>query len=324
MEFRKNDLVTLEIEDCGIDGEGIGKALLAEPYVKWLKAIRKIQSEKTEWQKIKIISFGFAGTDEVFLEKLVTLGGWELLDGIALHPGRGNFTPDYPVTVPWNEFEKPSSGYQYWNYYGSIRILKNFIKAHGNDKDLYLTEVYALDFPNHSWNDTPRESAENVVLSFALAAAEGVKNALYYQLFNSVWNNQLGVREDNREYFFGLINRDLSFKPSFMAYCNISEALDGARFKGWIKFSENNPFSKGVMFDTPKGPMSIIWDRMEGDILPRPNGNSSPEPWISSWNIQTELTLPCKEESITVLNAIGQKESIPVNCLLYTSPSPRD
>ena len=23
MEFRKNDLVTLEIEDCGIDGEGI-------------------------------------------------------------------------------------------------------------------------------------------------------------------------------------------------------------------------------------------------------------------------------------------------------------
>ena len=57
-----------------------------------------------------------------------------------------------------------------------------------------------LDFPNHSWNDTSRESAEIVVLSFALAAAEGVKNALYYQLFNSVWNNQLGVREDNHDY----------------------------------------------------------------------------------------------------------------------------
>ncbi len=26
MEFRKNDVITLEIEDCGIDGEGIGKA----------------------------------------------------------------------------------------------------------------------------------------------------------------------------------------------------------------------------------------------------------------------------------------------------------
>lgn len=297
--------------EIGGTGEGIGKALLAEPYVKWLKAIRKIQTEKPEWQKIKIISFGIAGTDEVFLEKLVTLGGWELLDGIALHPGRGNFTPDYPVTVPWNEFEKPSTGYQYWNYYGSIRLAKKFIKEHGNDKDLYLTEIYALDYPNHSWNDTPRESAENVVLSYALAATEGIKNVLYYQLFNSVWNNQLGVRADNREYFFGLINRDLSFKPSLMAYCNISEVLDGARFKGWIKFDENNPFSKGIMFDTPKGPMSILWDRMEGDILPRPNGENSPEPWVSSWNLQTELTLPCTGESIIVLNAIGQQKSIP-------------
>ena len=25
MEYRKNDIVTLKIEDCGIDGEGIGK-----------------------------------------------------------------------------------------------------------------------------------------------------------------------------------------------------------------------------------------------------------------------------------------------------------
>lgn len=40
--------------DIGGAGEGIGKALLAESYVKWLKAIRKIQSEKTEWQKIKL------------------------------------------------------------------------------------------------------------------------------------------------------------------------------------------------------------------------------------------------------------------------------
>lgn len=26
MEFRKNDILTLDIEDCGVDGEGIGKA----------------------------------------------------------------------------------------------------------------------------------------------------------------------------------------------------------------------------------------------------------------------------------------------------------
>ena len=27
MEYRKNDIVTLEIVDCGTDGEGIGKAV---------------------------------------------------------------------------------------------------------------------------------------------------------------------------------------------------------------------------------------------------------------------------------------------------------
>ena len=110
----------------------------------------------------------------------------DLLDGIALHPGRGNFTPDFPVIAPWEDFKKPAFGYQYWNYYGSIRVVKNFIQKHGGDKDLYLTEIYALDYPNHSWNDTPREAAENLLLSYALAAAEGVKNALYYQLFLSL------------------------------------------------------------------------------------------------------------------------------------------
>ena len=188
-------------------GEGIGKARLAEAYIEWLKAIRKVQKEQTEWRNIQIISFGIAGADEVFLEKIVELGGWDLLDGIALHPGRGNFTPDFPVAAPWEDFKKPTSGYQYWNYYGSIRIVKNFIQKHGGNKDLYLTEIYALDYPNHSWNDTPREAAENLLLSYALAAAEGVKNALYYQLFNSVWFDHLGVNATNREYFFGMINR---------------------------------------------------------------------------------------------------------------------
>ena len=108
---------------------------------------------------------------------------------------------------------------------------------------MYLTEIYALDYPNHSWNATPREAAENLLLSYALAAAEGVKNALYYQLFNSVWIDHLGVNATNREYFFGMINRDLSFKPSLMAFCNTAEVLDKAVFKGWIRMDEKHPLS---------------------------------------------------------------------------------
>ena len=295
-------------------GEGIGKALLAETYVEWLKAIRNIQQENEDWRKIKIISFGIAGFDEVFLRKLVKLGGWELLDGIALHPGRGNFTPDFPVYTPWTAFEKPETGYEYWNYYGSIKLAKEFIKRNGGKKDLYLTEIYALDYPNHSWNDTFHESAENVLLSYALAAAEGVKNALYYQLFNSVWFDQLGINPNNREYFFGLINQDLSFKPSFMAYCNAAEVLDEAVFKGWIKLGNDKDATfRGMLFDTPRGSMCVLWDRIEGYIQNHPNGDIFPEPWIGSWSKSVPIELPVGQTPVAVLNAIGQVEEISAN-----------
>ena len=42
MEYRKNDIVTLEIVDCGTDGEGIGKAdgftVFVKDAVWWLPA----------------------------------------------------------------------------------------------------------------------------------------------------------------------------------------------------------------------------------------------------------------------------------------------
>ena len=38
MEYRKNDMVTLEIVDCGTDGEGIGKADGFTVFVKIMKA----------------------------------------------------------------------------------------------------------------------------------------------------------------------------------------------------------------------------------------------------------------------------------------------
>lgn len=297
-----------------LEGDGIGKALLAEPYVAWLKEIKRVQAENTAWQHIKVISFGFAGTDSPFFRKIAELGGWDLLDGIALHPGRGNFAPDHPIVSPWDSWTMPGSGYPYWNYYGSIRHAKNLIAELGGNKDLYLTEIYALDFPNQSWNDTPRGSAENVVLSYALAAAEGVKNALYYQLFNSVWFDQLGVKEKEREYFFGLINRDYSFKPSFMAYCAISEALDGAAFRGWIKFPTKNSKSKGLLFDTPRGPMCVLWDRTDGYILTQSAPNyASPEAWVDTWRSEVPVSLPSEGGNLTVLNAIGQEQSLAAN-----------
>ena len=57
-----------------VSKDGIGGAVLLEPYVAWLKTIRRVQQEKPEWQAIKLISFGMAGWDEIFMNKLVEVG----------------------------------------------------------------------------------------------------------------------------------------------------------------------------------------------------------------------------------------------------------
>ena len=65
----------------------------------FLKDIHRIRKERG-YEDIKIISLELAGYDSVFVRRIKELGGWECLDGFALHPGRGNFTPDYPYFRP--------------------------------------------------------------------------------------------------------------------------------------------------------------------------------------------------------------------------------
>ena len=96
-----------------------------------------------------------------------------------------------------------------------------------------------------------------------------------------------------------MINRDLSFKPSLMAFCNTAEVLDKAVFKGWIRMDENHPLSRGILFDTPRGSMAVLWDRTEGNILTHPNGDIFPEPWVSSWKKETNIAKQCSRGHLT-------------------------
>lgn len=293
------------------EGAGIGKALLAEKYVDWLRAIRRVQREMGgEALKVKLLSFGIAGMDVKFVERLHELGGWELIDGLALHPGRGNFAPDYPVSEPWEKWTHGMHG-SYWNYYGSVRTANRLIGKYGGGKSLWLTEVYSPGWPNSFWEDTPRNGAENVILTQALAMSEGVKATFWYQLFDSVWWDRLGVNPKDREYYFGLINRDLSFKPTMMAFFAAAEALDQARFVRWLQFP-GRAHTRGLLFDTPRGPMAVLWDRTDGYVLTkRSEPFLSPEPWIDTWRTRIRMKIPAKGDSLTVVNAIGQRTTVP-------------
>lgn len=281
-------------------------------YMDWLRAIRRIQKEMgPEAMKVKILSLGIAGMDVPFTDEMQAAGAWELLDGLALHPGRGNFAADYPVSNPYERGEVPPA--DYWNYYGSVRIAAELVKKYGSPgapKELWLTEVYACSFPNSHWSDSLRHGAENALLSFALAKTENVKAVMWYQLFDSVWFDRLGVRPHDRESFFGLAQRDLSFRPAMLAYIAAAEALDQARFVRWLRIP-GHPQARGLLFDTPRGPMAVLWDRTDGYVLTKKTPNyASPEPWIDLWKTKTRVQFPASGSEVRVINCIGQERRI--------------
>ncbi|WP_081721997.1 hypothetical protein [Geminisphaera colitermitum] len=292
-------------------------------YMKWLEAIRRVQKEMgPPATNIKILSFGLAGMDVNFTNAIHAAGGWQYLDGLALHPGRGNYAADYPIS-DWDTWQTGAYG-NYWNYYGSVRTAAQLMKKYGEagkPKELWLTEVYALTFPNHYWSDTMRRSAENTLLSLALAMAENVKAVMWYQLFDTTHADKLGINPKDREYYFGLIQRDLSFKPSLLAYAAAAEELDQAKFVRWIHFPKNaagdESKSRGLLFTTPRGPLVILWDRTDGYVLTDAVGKDyiSPEPWIDEWRSQIPVTLPVAsgQKTVTTINSIGQRRTYPVS-----------
>ena len=302
-----------------LKGGGIGKALAAPRYAEWVRRVDKVRREKG-YGDVKLLSLGVAGFDRAFFNAIYDAGLADMLSGLCLHPGRGNFTPDYPYLRPELAADKvvktddPVKAEQlensnFWNFYGAVRGLKALSKERG-EKPLWLTEVYTPTFPNSGWEDTLRDSADNVVLSYALAAAEGVKAAFYYQLFDGVWYDRCGVNPKDREYFFGLLNRDLSPKPAFMAYCAVAEALEGATFEGWAKLP--NAKQHGLVFkDGKMGRFAILWDRSEGYVLTKNERPfKSPEPWQKKWTKRTTVKIS-SEAPLTVIDVLGRRRVLP-------------
>lgn len=289
--------------EWNMEGKGIDSGDFARTYVKdWLVPIhRQIQETGS---KVKIASQGIAGMDLAFVRKMYDNGGWPLIGAFSLHPGRGNFTPDYPAKVTPRGWKiKPHSNY--WNYWGTIAAARKIVNKFGK-RPIFLTEAYACTHANGWWYDSHRHAAENVVLSYALAMAEHIQRVYWYQLDDSVWYDKGGVDATNPEYDYGLLNRDLSFKAAMMAYVTASEQLSGATFDGWLYF-KNHPKTRGLLFKTSNGPLALLWNRRDGYRL---NGNKATyresEPWIDPWKTKVQQPVPTTGAKLKTLNIIGQ------------------
>lgn len=253
----------------------------------------------------KVMNAGTGGGDNKWLNNVNAAKGWDLIDVVAIHPGRGNFTPDFAPSP--EEWEEGSNG-SYWNFLGGVRAVKHVIETHG-EKELWLTEAYSCTKPNSWWHDTFRHGAENVLLTLALAKAEGIRAVNWYQLHDSIVHQPQVANPGNPEYHYGLMNRDTSAKPSLLAYATAARVLDQATFVRWLRFADTD--LKGLLFRTPAGPVSILWSRKDGYTLNAEHGTDSwwpsPEPWVDTWATKTPVLLPATSASVRELDCIGRE-----------------
>ena len=276
------------------------------------KALRPVFNRRAATgATIKLMNNGLAGMDKPWVENFIAAGGWDLIDAFAYHPGRGNFTPDY--VPPGDDWSAGPEG-SYWNFYGGLKQLKTLMAQYG-EKEILLTEAYAATKPNSWWHDTYRHAAENILLTLALAKAEGIKCVCWYQFHDSVLGMPQIADPDNVEYHFGLMNRDLSPKPSLLAYATAARRLDQATFRGWLTFTDPRTF--GLWFDTPTGPAVVLWNRADGYLLNTAGQRTdwhfpAPEVWIDPWPTKTQLTATAGAV-VQQVDAIGRIQQLPVS-----------
>ncbi|GIG68798.1 hypothetical protein [Phytomonospora endophytica] len=280
----------------------------AQAYID--KALRPVRDRLTATGSgLKLLNNGLAGMDEPWVENFIAGGGWDLIDGFAYHPGRGNVTPDHiPAPGDWDAGAHGA----YWNFLGGLRKLQALMAQHGR-KDIWLTEAYACTRPNAWWNDTYRQAAENVFLTLAIAKAEGITGVLWYQFHDSVLGMPQVADPGNVEYHFGLMNRDISPKPSLLAYATAARAFDEATPLGWLAFPD--PQTKGLLFDTPDGQAAVLWNRADGYTLNTGHDPAgwhfpAPEVWVDHWPTKTPMTVPTTGATLRQLDCIGRPTTI--------------
>ena len=261
---------------------------------KWLKPFRTAMDR--DGTEAALISQGLAGWDPGFLNVIRERGGWELLDGIAVHPGRGNYTADYDS--------------QTWNFLGQVRKARAYLDGHPGPTQLWLTEVYACTQPNSWWNDAARTAADAVFLTLPLAKASGVTGVHWYQLNDGLWFDRFGMNPDNSEYYYGLFHVDRSPKPAAVAFAHAAEVLDGASFLGWIE--SPHPDLRGLRFSRDGETLWVLWSRQDGYITNADHTDDGfypfPEPWEVPDTASLQVGVP---DGVRCTDVIGRE--VPVD-----------
>lgn len=281
--------------------------VLYDRYNGWLDAIRAARERRG---MDFTLLYGTSAKRPELMRLIEDKGIFAKLDMFVVHPGRLNWTPDLVGRG--------------WRYRGLILDSKRLYAEFGHSgKPILLTEVYTKTKPNSKTSDSLRQSAESAVLNAVIAKADGMAGFCAYQLHEGTSFDEngfpMGGRKAPVQWHYGLLNRDNSPKPSALGYETAAEELEGARFDREVRLAGTN--LRGFAFDTPRGPLAVLWDRTEGYDLrtqgPRVRAADEPffhfEPWLDNWRVKTDYVFKVADgtESVIVRDAIGRESEIP-------------
>ena len=293
--------------EIGHRGTAEERRRLFTDYMTWLDAYRA--ERERQGGAFKIV-YGTSSFRPDLMRIMNEHEVWTKLDEYVIHPARGYWTAD-----------KDAGG---WRYLGLIRGTRRILTDEFGIKDpkFHLTEVYSKTLPNNSWADSYRQAGENMLLTAALAVSEpGVRSFTVHKLHEGISWDANGIKVGDMEYHYGLLHRDNSPKPSFMGYVTAAEELDGAKFRQWVYRNEKKDKLRGLIYDTPRGPLALLWDRTEGEMLcnhapePRKKGEGFYhfEPWRDHWRVKNRLTFNAAGKTVTVIDVLGRRKELPVS-----------
>lgn len=322
--FEFGNEVNLYVENGASESSGIGLCHFAPAYVEWVKTFDKVMKENGWDGQVGLLGCGMSGFDHEFAGWMRDAGILPMLKGFCVHAQPAEYVPDYPYQAsgrygaperepgphPGDYSTPGTAGGVYWNFLGTIRAAQDWLARYAPGMPLWVTEMYSPSQPNYAHSPSERDGADNVVLEYALLKAEGVKAGMFYMMCDSIGSNRFGMDPNDREYTFGLLRRDLSFKPSAMGYCAIAEALDGATFTGWMKLPDEK--AHGLLFNTPRGPLAVLWGRWDGMLLSWKDEDgvcNHKNPWENRWWTKKTFDFAAHGD-VTCIDSIGRARTL--------------
>ncbi|MCC6445870.1 MAG: beta-galactosidase [Armatimonadetes bacterium] len=201
-----------------------------EDYTKLLKA--GYEAVKRADPAAKVIGVCTAGSDLGFIESVFKAGGFRYMDILSTHPYR------YPASPE-------ASGFT-----GELRRTRDLLERYGGTKPIWLTEI---GWPAHRGDNgvSEEEQAQMITRAYLQAIASGAVDKIF-------WYDYRDDGDDRayNEHNFGILRRDFSPKPAYIAYKTMANKLAGLKFAQSLDIGEGNT---AYLFSAGKRSVIAAW-----------------------------------------------------------------